>query len=93
MIIRIKQRKPATGITDPEKVFYSFRTNMGTALENAGVPENRIMQILGHKKQSISLSRYSEGVDLKALAKELAKVDYGKRVEALVKRGGLNSVK
>ena len=65
------------GVTRPRTSFHSFRTNVGTALERARVPESEAVQVLGHEKLSMSYSLYSIGVDLKARSRDVVeKIGY-----------------
>jgi integrase len=45
----------------PELVLHSVRKTVATMLENAGVSEGIAMDLLGHKKKTMSYGRYSGG--------------------------------
>ena len=62
-----------------EHDFYSLRRIFATALENAGVPESTISQLMGHKKQSISLYLYSGGLEFTRLQQEIEKLTFATR--------------
>ena len=59
--------------------FHSLRRTFATALENAGVPESTISQLMGHKKQSISLYLYSGGLEFTRLQQEIEKLTFAPR--------------
>ena len=60
-----------------EHDFHSLRRTFATTLENAGVPESTISQLMGHKKQSISLYLYSGGLEFTRLQTELERITFG----------------
>ena len=60
----------------PQHVFHSLRKTVITLLENAGVPESAIQDIVGHKRESITLGTYSGGLTLQNKAKYLARLKY-----------------
>jgi integrase len=68
----------------PAVVFHGLRKNFVTALHNLGVTPDRIAQIVGHERGSLALDRYSGGVDITKLAREVKKVTFGSRVDSLV---------
>jgi integrase len=59
-----------------EQDFHSLRRTFATALENAGVPESTISQLMGHKKQSISLYLYSGGLEFTRLQQEIERINF-----------------
>jgi len=59
-----------------EHDFHSLRRTFATALENAGVPESTISQLMGHKKQSISLYLYSGGLEFTRLQQEIKRINF-----------------
>ena len=59
-----------------EHDFHSLRRTFATALENAGVPESTISQLMGHKKQSISLYLYSGGLEFTRLQQEIERISF-----------------
>jgi len=61
------------GITDPRKVFHSFRHAFKDACRHAGVTEEHHDALTGHRNGSVGRS-YGLGVPLKVLAEALAKV-------------------
>jgi len=50
---------------EPNQVFHSFRHTAMTMLEQAEVPENTAMDIVGHGKQSLTFGHYSGGTSMK----------------------------
>jgi len=64
------------GISRKRVTFHSLRTNVGTALDRARVPESEAVQALGHEKMSMSYSVYSLGLELPALRAIVEKIRY-----------------
>lgn len=62
-----------------EHVFHSIRKTFITELENLGVAENVVADIVGHEKPRITYGLYSGGSSLKVKAEALAKLSYGQR--------------
>lgn len=60
----------------PSQVFHSIRKTVVTTLENAGVPEGVVADIVGHEKPSMTYGRYSDGATLETKSKALAKLKY-----------------
>ena len=60
----------------PQYVFHSIRKTVVTMLENAGVPENVVADIVGHEKPTMTYGLYSGGVSLAVKAEALAKLRY-----------------
>lgn len=56
--------KQARGFTDPRKVFHSFRKNVTSIMERAGVPENEWAEVVGHAK-GFTYGTYGSGIALK----------------------------
>ena len=44
-----------------DKVYHSFRNNVTRCLSQAGVSEDRIQQVIGHRRKSFTLSTYDTG--------------------------------
>jgi integrase len=63
------------GITDPRKVFHSFRHTFKLACRSARIEEERHDALTGHTSASVG-RRYGGGVPLEVLAEEIAKVSY-----------------
>jgi integrase len=61
-----------------EHVFHSIRKTFITELENLGVAENVVADIVGHEKPRITYGLYSGGSSLKVKAEALSKLSYGK---------------
>jgi integrase len=59
-----------------QHVFHSIRKTVVTILENAGVPENVVADIVGHEKPTMTYGLYSGGLSLKVKAAALAKLAY-----------------
>ena len=57
-------------------VFHSIRKTVVTILENAGVPENIVADIVGHEKTTMTYGLYSGGVSLAVKHEALAKLAY-----------------
>ena len=57
-------------------VFHSLRKTVVTILENAGVPENVVADIVGHEKTTMTYGLYSGGVSLAVKRKALDKLAY-----------------
>jgi integrase len=73
---RFTAYRRAVGVKSPATVFHCFRKNAATALERARVPENEAVQVLGHKKLTMSYGLYSGGLDLPALAQVVEAIGY-----------------
>jgi integrase len=73
---RFTTYRRSVGVNSPTTVFHCFRKNAATALERARVPENEAVQILGHKKMTMSYGLYSEGLDLPALAQVVEAIQH-----------------
>lgn len=56
-------RLRSIGITDARKVLYSTRHTVSTTLKHQGVPEYAIAELLGHKVDGISVSRYGKKLE------------------------------
>lgn len=64
---RFTEYRRSVGVSDPNTTFHCLRKNTATALERARIPENEAVQILGHKKMTMSYGLYSGGLDLLGL--------------------------
>jgi integrase len=64
---RFTEYRRSVGASDQSTTFHCLRKNAATALERARIPENEAVQILGHKKMTMSYGLYSAGIDLAAL--------------------------
>ncbi len=60
----------------PQFVFHSIRKTVMTILENAGVHENVVADIVGHEKPRITYGLYSGGTTLEVKRAALAKLAY-----------------
>ena len=63
------------GITDPRKVFHSFRHAFKSACRAARIEEELHDALTGHTTASVG-RRYGGGVPLEVLAEAIAKVSY-----------------
>ena len=59
-----------------QHVFHSVRKTVVTQLENAGVSENVVADIVGHEKPTMTYGLYSGGTSLAVKAEALAKLAY-----------------
>ena len=57
-------------------VFHSIRKTVVTILENAGVPENVVADIVGHEKTTMTYGLYSGGLSLAVKREALDKLAY-----------------
>lgn len=65
------------GITDPQKVFHSFRSTSNDRLKQNGVPEESRCQFVGHEHDSVNSIIYSNPHNLDFLRDHVAaKLDY-----------------
>jgi len=60
----------------PQHVFHSIRKTVVTILENAGVPENVVADIVGHEKTTMTYGLYSGGLSMGVKFEALNKLDY-----------------
>ena len=72
---RFGKLKTALGF-GPAHVYHSIRKTVVTILENAGVPENVVADIVGHEKTTMTYGLYSGGVSLKVKRDALANLAY-----------------
>ena len=72
---RFGHMKTALGF-GPAFVFHSIRKTVVTILENVGVAENVVADIVGHEKPRITYGLYSGGATLEVKAAALAKLAY-----------------
>ena len=54
------KHKRKVGITNPRVTFHSFRHTVINHLKQSGVEESRIKELVGHKDNSITMSRYGK---------------------------------
>lgn len=66
-------------------VFHTLRNSWITTAENVGIPESTINRIVGHEQLTISLGRYSRGLWIENLQKEVKKVKFS-GVDPVVRR-------
>lgn len=75
---RFSELRKSLGLTDPETTFHSFRHNFITAAERCGVVRPTVEKIVGHARQGITLSRYSDGPEERQLIEAVAKVSFNR---------------
>jgi integrase len=64
--------------------FHGLRKNFSTALYRAGVPVDRIQQIIGHTGGTLAQDVYIDGSGLAQLVKDVSKIEYSTTVTQLV---------
>ncbi len=67
-------------------VFHSLRNTFTTRMENLGIPRNHISQILGHEDGNMALDVYSGGLAIEPLRESINKLNYGSKVELMIKK-------
>ena len=72
---RFSRHLRAVGITDPKKVFHSFRHTFKDACRNARILEDVHDRLTGHTNSSVGRG-YGQGHDLQVLQSEMNKVQY-----------------
>lgn len=60
----------------PQHVFHSIRKTVVTILENAGVPENVVADIVGHEKTTMTYGLYSGGTTIATKRKAFEHLGY-----------------
>jgi len=70
------RHKRSLGFTDRQKAFHSFRKNVVGQLEQAGVPQNEVAQLVGHEKQGLTFGVYGRGMTAERLAEVVALIHY-----------------
>ena len=60
----------------PQFVFHSIRKTVVTILENAGVPENVVADLVGHEKTTMTYGLYSGGLSFAVKREALDKLAY-----------------
>src|SRR5690606_6200207 len=73
---RFSEHRKKLGLSDPNTTFHSTRHNFATAAERAGIPVPTFQKLLGHERQGITLSRYSDGPELSALRAAVALITH-----------------
>ncbi len=68
--------KRGRGFDQRTKVFHSFRKNFVGQLEEAGVPQNEVAQLVGHEKVGITFQDYGKTLSLARMAEVVALIDY-----------------
>lgn len=72
---RFGRLKTREGFTK-DHVFHSIRKTFTTTLENAGVFQNIVSDIIGHEKEGFTYSHYSGGITLEVKREFIEKVVY-----------------
>ncbi len=75
MVSRFRRLKNSLGF-DKRYVFHSIRKTVVTILENAGVAEGVVADIVGHKKPTLTFGLYSGGATLDTKRAALEKLAY-----------------
>src|SRR5690606_38172891 len=73
---RFSEHRKTLGLSDPSTTFHSTRHNFATAAERAGIPVPTFQKLLGHERQGITLTRYSDGPELSALRTAVAQISH-----------------
>lgn len=73
---RFSEIRKVLGLDSPDTTFHSTRHNFATAAERAGIPVPTFQKLLGHQRQGITLDRYSDGPQLAAMRREVAKITH-----------------
>ena len=60
----------------PKLGFHSLRKTVTTKLEQAGVPECVVADIVGHEKQTITYGLYSDGTSMAQKMEAITKINY-----------------
>lgn len=68
--------KAAAGFTTRSKCFHSYRKTFVTQMEQAGVPEGVVADIVGHEKNTITYGVYSGGSSLTQKKQAILKIMY-----------------
>ncbi len=68
--------KRSRGFDSRQKAFHSFRKNVVGQLEEAGVPQNEVAQLVGHEKQGMTFGTYGRDLPLARLAEIVALLRY-----------------
>jgi integrase len=69
--------KKRCGITQPKKVFHSFRNTVVSHLQEKGFPEQKIGSFVGHRSESITFNVYGQAYSPDALSELANAIDYG----------------
>jgi integrase len=73
---QFSQHKLSRGFTERKKAFHSFRKNVVGQLEQAGVQQHEVAQLVGHEKQGLTFSVYGSSMTLERLAGVVALIEY-----------------
>ncbi len=72
---RFSSLKQALGFSS-RQVFHSIRKCVVTQLEQAGVPESVVADLVGHEKQTITFGLYSGGSSMGSIFEAVEKLEY-----------------
>lgn len=72
---RFGRLKTSLGFTD-KYVFHSIRKCVVTQLENKGIPEGAVADLVGHEKPNMTFGTYSGGFNLQEIKKIVDKISY-----------------
>ena len=68
--------KRGKGFEDRTKVFHSFRKNFVGQLEEAGVPQNEVAELVGHEKTGMTFGVYGRKLSMGRMAEVVSLIDY-----------------
>ena len=67
-------------------VFHSLRNTFATRMENLGVPNNHISQLMGHEDGNMALDVYSGGLAIEPLRESMRKLSYGEFIHLIISK-------
>jgi hypothetical protein len=72
---RYTDYRRSAGVNRPRLAFHSFRKNVSTVLDNAGVPQSDLAALIGHER-GFTFDTYSKGLELERLRGITEKIQY-----------------
>ena len=72
---RYTEYRRSVGVERPRLAFHSFRKNVSTVLDNAGVPQSDLAALIGHER-GFTFDTYSKGLELERLRGITEKIQY-----------------
>jgi integrase len=72
---RFTAYRRSVGVIRPRVSFHSFRKNVSTALDNAGVPQADVAALIGHER-GFTFDTYSKGLELTRLQGIVKRIEY-----------------
>ena len=79
--------KRKIGITNRRVTFHSFRHTVINHLKQTGVEESRIKELVGHKDNSITMSRYGKRYEPQVMFQTIEVLDFGLNLHHLWQEG------